>query len=251
MAKLKVIIYGLVSCAGCQLQILNLEEELLDIITHIDIVNFKEAQSNNEPGPYDIAFIEGTVTCQREIDKIKKIRKESNIVIALGTCACYGNIPALKNYYDEGDAINFVYKGNVPLSSLDKFSGIDKYIKVDHYMHGCPIAKNDFIQILKDVLLEKPLTVKNYHVCVDCKLKENRCLLDVGIVCLGPVARAGCGAICPSYDHTCDCCRGPIDNSNFQAELKIFKEKNISNDEILKRLRLFVGTAKQIEELIL
>lgn len=249
MSNPRVIIYGLASCAGCQLQILNLENELLDIVKYIDIVNFKEAQSNNEEGPYDIAIIEGTVTCEREITKIKKLREESKVVVAIGACATHGNMPALKNFYDSGDFEKIVYNGKVPLGNLEKYSGIDKYIKVDHYIYGCPPTKEDIIQMVKDVLLDRAFVVKNYAVCVECKAKENQCVLDLGKVCLGPITRAGCGAICPSYLHRCDGCRGPLENSNLQAELKLFKDNKITKEEILKRFRLFVGTAKPLEEL--
>ncbi len=250
MSKPRVIIYGLASCGGCQLQILDLEDELLDIVNIIDIVNFKEAQSNNEAGPYDVAIIEGTVTCEREIEKIKQLREDSKIVVAIGTCATHGNFPALKNYYDRGDYEKNVYgRSKAPLGNLDEYSGIDKYIKVDHYIYGCPPTKDDILQFLKDVALERPLTKQNNPVCVECKAKGNKCVLDDGKICLGPITHSGCGAICPTYFHRCDGCRGPLEYSNLHAELELFRQNKISKERILKRLRLFVGTAKELQEL--
>ncbi|MBN1502839.1 hypothetical protein JW930_04800 [Candidatus Woesearchaeota archaeon] len=246
--KPRVAIFDMTSCDGCQTTILNLEEYLVDIANAVDIVNFRLGTEKVSPGPYDISIVEGSISRQEEVKKIKWIRENSKTVIALGACATHGGPQALSNRLNKKDIHKEIYGNIVPkLNSLDA-KGIDQYIKVDHYIRGCPIDKFDFLNILKQFLIGKIPKENTNPVCVECRFNENVCqFMELG-ACLGPFTYGGCGAICPTNNLPCDGCRGALDDLNLEAGIRIMKKKNIGDDKIKALFRKYVPSDKRYEK---
>jgi coenzyme F420-reducing hydrogenase gamma subunit len=239
----KVAFFDFACCEGCQLQVANLEEDVIKLAELVDIVEFREVLTCNEKvKEYDIAFVEGSITRKEDEKRLEDIRKRSRLLIAYGQCAVTGGINRLKNNWNNMDAVKkCVYGDNYNLPHLDTYptKGIDEVVKVDLHIPGCPINREEFLRIVKELSLGKMPRIPNYPVCVECKLKENGCLFDQGIICLGPLARAGCGAICPSNGSPCDACRGTVDNPNKHAMHEILEKYNFTVDEIKRKINIF------------
>lgn len=242
MDKPRIAVYKFSSCAGCQLQFINLESELLDMLGQIHISYFKELTSLVEAPPYDIGFVEGSVTCPHEEEKIKKIRENCKAVIALGACACEGCMNTLKNYRPLNEMVERVYEHPEYIHTFDKAYGIDHFVKVDGYIHGCPVDRNELRELIVATLLGKKPFMRPHAVCVECKLNENECLIQVEKgLCLGSVTRGGCGAVCTTMGRPCFGCRGPNVDANPEALVEIFRRNGYSDDEIRRRFQYFSG----------
>ncbi len=242
--KLKIGIYELTGCAGDALLILDCEKELLDIFEAVDIQSFLMASSDNKDGRLDIALVEGSVTTEREVQELKDIRERAEIVVAIGICATLGGIQA--RFTDPkkwGEKYQEVY-GDTEMTHTKAVQStpIDAYIKVDYYLPGCPIGKDQFLnlfnRVVKGTLPEKYLQ----PVCVTCKYNENDCLLNRGIPCLGPLTADGCGSICPNHNVPCFGCWGPVEGANFTSEYYLLQEKGFDIESIKKRMANYSGT---------
>ena len=234
--KPTVGIFGFTGCAGCQLNILNIEDHLLDLLGLIDITTWVMAKSENSPGPWDIAIVEGSIAKKSEIDRIKKIRENSSLLVAIGACATHGGLPGMRNQRDVEEMKATVYGDKTGhLDVLDQIMPISHYVKVDAELPGCPMDKNEFIAAVQAIAVGKTPHVPNYSVCYECKIRENACLLKEGKFCMGPVTQAGCDALCPSYGATCEGCRGPVAQVNWGAEFKILKDLGATPEEIKRR----------------
>jgi coenzyme F420-reducing hydrogenase gamma subunit len=245
--KIKVGMFSLTSCAGCQLAMLNLDKTFFDILDNVEFTNFKMLKEENDKGPFDIAIIEGSATTREEIKELRKIEKVSKFIIAFGACATFGGIPAIKDFYHDRIIEREVY-GHVQKLSSVRIHGIGQYIKVDYYMRGCPIHKEEFFRVIKDMIAgKKPVNITD-PVCVECRLKENACLLQQGKPCMGPITYGGCDALCTSVSVVCTGCNGPCDDANVAAEAKLFKEMGISEEDIQNKFRTFAGTSKIFRE---
>jgi coenzyme F420-reducing hydrogenase gamma subunit len=237
--KPKVAFFDFASCEGCQLTVINLEDEILDILSKVDIVNFREAISERGED-YDVAFIEGSITREHDRERLEDIRRKAKIVVALGACAATGGLNALKNLKPISWIKERVYgKDAGYYETLEKAYPIDKFVKVDYYVWGCPIDKKEFMEVFKSILLGKKPQIPDYPLCVECRLKENVCVFEKGLTCLGPITRAGCGAICPQNGNSCEGCRGFIENPEVNAEKQILEKYGKSVDEILTDLNIF------------
>jgi len=237
--KPKVAFFDFASCEGCQLTVINLEDEILDILSKVDIVNFREAISEKGED-YDVAFIEGSITREHDRKRLEDIRKKAKVVVALGACASTGGLNALKNLKPVSWIKEQVYGRNADFyETLEKAYPIDKFVKVDYYIWGCPIDKNEFMEVFKSILLGKKPEIPDYPICIECRIKENVCVFEKGITCVGPITRAGCGAICPSNGNSCEGCRGFLENPEVNAEKQILKKYGKSVDEILADLNVF------------
>ena len=250
--KPKIAFFSFTSCEGCQLTVLTLEEKLLELLEHVDVVAFREAMDNPPVSPftkggkrgiedYDIAFVEGSITRQSEIPQLEEIRKRAKILIAFGACATTGGVNYLKNYLDMEQVKRIVYK-----ECADKFDTIptmplEEVVKVDYRIEGCPIDRDEFVEVTKSLLLGRKPRIPTYPVCVECKLRENVCVFDKGLFCLGPITRAGCKAICPTYGNGCEGCRGLIDDPNTSAHINVLKEHGMTAEEAIGRCKLFLG----------
>lgn len=234
----KVAVYKFSSCDGCQLSILNLEDELLDLAGAIEIAFFLEATSRILPGPYDVALIEGSVTTPHEAERIREIRRDAKILIALGTCATAGGIQALKNYAKVTDLAQMVYPHPEYLHTLETSTPIAEHVKVDMELWGCPVNKVQVVEVIAALLQQRKPVLPTHAVCLDCKRKGSPCVLvDSGILCLGPVTRTGCGALCPASGRGCYGCFGPSPDANLPAFVPVLQSLESQPGEALRLLR--------------
>ncbi|MBR9676498.1 oxidoreductase [Candidatus Woesearchaeota archaeon] len=248
MGKPKVAIHSITGCAGCQLTIYFIEDVLLDLLSKIDLVAAPMIQEKNSKGPYDVTFLEGSVSSQEDLLRVKELREKSKVLVALGTCSSYGNIQSTLSYHkNQKDIPKGIYKTTSHLKSVES-SSVDKHVKVDYYIPGCPPDKTEIATFIKDLLLGKTPKAYSKPVCFICNLKENICLLDVGKECLGPVVNGACGALCPSNNHACTGCRGPLDDLNYAAHKEIAKSKGVSGE--LFKQRIIKYAPKKFEELV-
>ncbi|MHA1859699.1 MAG: NADH:ubiquinone oxidoreductase [Candidatus Asgardarchaeia archaeon] len=232
--KMKVGIFSLSSCEGCVVQILNLEDEIIDLLRAVEVSNCRILGEVKNGGELDLAIVEGSVTNDEEEEELKEIRERSRILLALGDCACHGGKSIVKDYGYDGVEVN------LPRGVRNfKSDPLDKYVKVDYYVYGCPIDRRDFLEALKSILIDKKYVPKSYNVCAECILRENECLLEKGILCLGPITRGGCRALCPSFDRECVGCRGMSEDANVKSFLEIVKNKGIKVPDDLKLLEKF------------
>jgi len=238
--KPRVAVFSFASCEGCQLMILECEDELLDLLGAIELVRFREAMDPvGDQSHYDLVFIEGSMTRPSDVERLREIREKSDVLIALGACAWPAGVNALKNAQPLDQVRNYVYGEHAGVFETMPTAPIDAYVKTDFYLRGCPIDRTEFLDCVKALLLGKTPVFKDYPLCVECKLRENACLFHKGYWCLGPVVRAGCGAICPSFGDACEGCRGPIDNPNRDAHQDVLREFGLTVEDIMKRYQLF------------
>ncbi len=242
--KVKIGIYELTGCAGDALLIVDCEEELVNIFTAASIDAFLMAKSDNQHGPLDVALVEGSVSTEREKEELLDIRQRAKLVVAIGNCACVGGIQAA--FLDPRDwekNLRKVY-GNVEFSHAKPIQSkpIDAYIHVDYYLPGCPIGKEQFLSTFTRLLSGNPPDLYRFPVCVECKWNENDCLLNKGILCLGPLTLAGCGSVCPNHHLPCFGCWGPTEEANHTAEYRLLLEKGFDAEAIKKRMANYSGT---------
>lgn len=238
-----VAVWKFTGCAGCQMEILRLEDELPSILEVVDITYFMMAKRHYSSGPYDVSFVEGSVSTPREIEEIKNVRSNSKIVVALGDCAVYGCVPSIKNWFPERFVEERVYENTSEILSI-KIRGIDEYVHVDLYLGGCPPHRAMFLETVRTLLMNIRPNLRRHAVCMECKFRENECLLTSGKrPCMGPVTLAGCGAICPSFNRDCEGCYGPMSDANATSLAEEFKAIGLSSDEILRKFRKYAGTS--------
>jgi len=250
MVKPKIGIFGLTGCAGEQIVILNCEDQLIDILGAIDIRCFPTAMTKNDDNcELDIAFVDGSVVQPMDEESLKKIRQRSKLLIALGTCAVWGGLPAMRNDVPREEFLEKVYgiKGkffkSIPAQPLKNF------VKVDLFISGCPIEKEQFLKAVASLLHGDQPLLPSYAVCTECKMNEYVCMLvERNELCLGPITVAGCDARCPGYNIPCIGCRGPVDEANVASEVKILKEKGFTLRDIENKLRNFAAQAEILQE---
>ncbi len=238
--KPKIAFFDFASCEGCQLQIVNLEAEMLDVIGAVDIVQFREAMTEKSDD-YAIAFVEGSITREKDIPRLKKIREQAAVLVALGSCAAIGGVNCLKNFQPLEDVRKYVYGDKAQWYETFPARPIDAVVKVDQYIYGCPIHKADFARVVKDLLLGKKPETPTYPVCAECKRGGNVCVFELGMTCLGPVTRAGCGAWCTSNREGCAGCRGLIPDPNTNAEKEVLKKYGLTVEQAIGQFRIFLG----------
>lgn len=244
--KARIAFFDFADCEGCQLQLLYLNEKLLGLLEHCEIVNFREAISEKSDD-YDIALVEGSITRKHDEERLKKIRENAKILIAYGACACIGGINGLRKKFSWKEAKDIVYKGREFPIEIGEPRPVHDVVKVDYYIHGCPTNNDEFLKALKSILLGKGYTPPNYSVCVECKLKENVCLFEKGQVCMGPLVRAGCGAWCPSYGNTCYGCRGLLDNPAEEAQMDILEKYGYTVKQLMQKFETY-NVCRMLEE---
>lgn len=245
--KPKLAVYKLSSCAGCQLQLLNLEPVLLDLAEVVDIKYFVMA-GESAPGPYDLGLVEGAVTCGEEILRLKEAREQCRTLVALGSCACFGGVPSIKNWVSERVVEGLVYPDTTVLHSTKAY-GVDQYVTVDGYLRGCPVSRDEVVELINALRLGIQPRPRLHAVCMECKLRENPCLWrEEGLPCLGPVTAAGCGALCPTNGRACEGCRGPSSDANTLSLARSWREAGLSKHEVARRFRKFAGLAPEFEQ---
>jgi len=243
--KPKLAVWKFASCDGCQLSLLDCEEELLAITDKIQIANFPEASRRVLKGPYDISLVEGSITTPHDAERIHKIRRQSRVLVTIGACATAGGIQALKNFKDVNDFIKIVYAHPEYIESLNKSTPIADHVFVDFELRGCPINKYHLIELIKAYLAGRKPNLPNYSVCIECKRKGNVCVMVAsGQPCLGPVTQAGCGALCPTYNRGCYGCFGPKEVPNTSSLAEWLKNFDCDDDDILRAFRGFNAYAE-------
>jgi len=237
--KPKIAIFSLTSCEGCSLAILELEDQLLDILDAVEIVNFREGMTERN-WDIDIGFVDGAVSTPQDENEAKHFRESCKTLVAIGACACQGGINTLKNHQPEEDYRPYVYGKCAEWFPTIAARPLSAVVKVDFELPGCPMIKEEFLSFVKCALAGRTFRLPDYSVCVECKKKGNLCLYEKGIICLGPVTRAGCEAICPSYGSKCEACRGIVDDEALQAAgVNLREEYDVALEDVLADVRLF------------
>ncbi|MDI6780350.1 MAG: NADH:ubiquinone oxidoreductase [Bacteroidota bacterium] len=238
-------IFGLTSCAGDQLAILNCEDELVRLANAFDIKDWEMAQTNNDrQAQLDIAFVEGVVAQTRDLEALKEIRKRSKILVAIGTCAVWGGVAAMKNQIPREILKKEVYGEGINVVDSLEALPVKSFVKVDIQLPGCPIEKGQFLQVVASLLHGDLPEILNFSVCSECKMRENSCLvIEQAEVCCGALTVAGCNARCPSHNIPCGGCHGPIEEAHYDANVTMFKQHGITRDQIQEKMAMFAAPA--------
>ena len=234
----KIAVFDFTGCEGCELQLTNKEETLGAFLSAVEIVRFREA-SSAEGDDYEVALIDGAISRPDEIERLKAIRKQARILVAMGACACFGGVNRMKNAYDLDEANREVY-GDCPKETMLTMA-VDEVVPVDLKILGCPPTKDEIEQVVQHLAWYLPLPSYAYPVCVQCKQRYTVCRFDMGELCLGPITRAGCDAPCPAGGLGCWGCRGPAEIPNYDEFFALTKEKGFTEREIKERLGFFGG----------
>lgn len=247
----QVAFFDFACCEGCQLSVLQLEEKLLEILEHVDVVTWREAMSE-ESSEYDIAFCEGSITREEDIERIKRIREEAEVLVTLGSCASGGCHNDLKNQWSMEEMTGLVYGDHAAEIDTIPSRPISAVVDVDYQTFGCPVSLPEFVTVVKRILTGQSYDPPNQPVCVECKHNDHLCVFEKGTVCLGPVTRCGCDAICTAYGDPCQGCRGLMDSANLGALLKawtreqahailrrVVERYRFTEEEILARVRVY------------
>jgi coenzyme F420-reducing hydrogenase gamma subunit len=214
----KLAVWKFASCDGCQLSVLNLEQELLELAQAIEISYFLEATSAAVEGPYDLSLVEGSVTTPADAERIQRVREASRTLVTIGACATAGGIQALRNFSRIEGFVDAVYASPEYISTLATSTPIREHVRVDFELQGCPIDGRQLLEVVSAFLAARKPRISSQSVCVECKQRGNVCVMVAhGTPCLGPVTHAGCGAICPAYDRGCYGCFGPKETPNTRS----------------------------------
>jgi coenzyme F420-reducing hydrogenase gamma subunit len=236
--KPRVGFFDFTGCEGCQLTVLNLEEELLDLLELVEVVEFRAAMSGGG-GPLDIAFVEGSISRPAEAERLRAIRERSRLLIALGACADTAGVNALVHCRDLDELRREVYGAQSPHLLTGPPQPLCAFVPVDGRLPGCPIDGREFLAVLQALIMGRPPELPSFSVCVECKLAELPCTFERRRVCLGPVTRAGCSALCLQGGDRCRGCRGLIDNPRSGPYWRILEEHGLTEEEILREFRTF------------
>jgi sulfhydrogenase subunit delta len=239
MKKPRVGIFDFACCEGCQLQIANMGEDLLDVLGSIDVMEWREVMSEKWAKKFDIAVIEGSITNSHAVERIQRIRKKSKILIAYGSCATIGGVNGMKNNFNIDDIRKYVYGQSYQFFHTELTKAVHQVVKVDYFVNGCPVYIPEFVAVLKAVLQGIPYNVPDYPVCVECKLNENVCMYDKKITCLGPVTKAGCNSWCINNGNICYGCRGMVSNPNEKGAQDVLSKYKIPMDLILNKMNMY------------
>jgi coenzyme F420-reducing hydrogenase gamma subunit len=249
MAKVKrrpkLAVWKFSSCDGCQLSLLDCEDELLTLAEQIEIANFPEASRAVVRGPYDLSLVEGSITTAHDAERIREVRRSSKALVTIGACATAGGIQALRNFQDVGELISLVYARPEFIRTLDKSTPISAHVFVDYELNGCPINKTQLVEVISAFLHGRKPSIPSSSVCLECKRRGNVCVTVAhGEPCLGPLVHAGCGAICPAYQRGCYGCFGPMETPNPPALSAHWAAQGMTPEEILRAFRGFTAYAE-------
>lgn len=245
----KLAVWKFASCDGCQLSILDLEDELLSLAGEVEIAFFLEATRAVSGGPYDLSLVEGSITTAKDAERIRMVRQQSKALVTIGACATSGGIQALRNFRDVGDFIAAVYANPEYIDTLATSTPIAEHVAVDFELRGCPVNKYQLLEVVTALLYGRRPVVGRHSVCMECKMRGNVCVtVAQGIPCLGPVTQAGCGAICPAYDRGCYGCFGPQDTPAMPAMTEVLAIHGMNPRGIQRVLRTFNAHASPFRE---
>jgi sulfhydrogenase subunit delta len=240
----KLAVWKFASCDGCQLTLLNCEDELIPLAGRVQVAYFPEATRAVVEGPYDVSLVEGSVTTPEDLERIQQIRRVSRRLVTIGACATAGGIQALRNFADVAEFRSVVYAHPEYLSTLARSTPISAHVAVDVELRGCPVDKGQLLEVLSAVLQERSPRIPSYSVCVECKRRGTPCVtVASGTPCLGPVTQAGCGALCPAFSRGCYGCFGPQDTPNTPSIAERLQALGMSEPEVMRVFRTFNAAA--------
>jgi len=238
-SKPSLAVWKLASCDGCQLTLLDCEDELLAVAGAVEIAHFTEASSAEVEGPYDVSLVEGSITTERDARRITEIRAASRLLVTIGACATAGGIQALRNFADVTEFTSVVYARPEFISTLGTSTPVSDHVKVDFELRGCPIDKRQLLELLTALLAGRKPRIPAHSVCYECKLRGTSCVMVRGKPCLGPITQAGCGAICPAFDRGCYGCFGPVAEPKVAALTAQFRRLGVTEQEVDRVLATF------------
>ncbi len=236
-------VWKFASCDGCQLSLLDCEDELLALADAVQIARFTEASSAVQDGPFDLSLVEGSITTARDAERILEVRKQSKYLVTIGACATAGGIQALRNFADVREFVAAVYAAPSYIETLATSSPIAAHVPVDFELHGCPINKSQLLEVISAFLAGRKPAVAAHSVCIDCKLSGTVCVMVQGTPCLGPVTHAGCGAICPAFRRGCYGCYGPMESPNTAALAREWRTLGAAPRDLKRAFRSFNAAA--------
>ena len=247
--KPKLAVWKFSSCDGCQLTLLDCEDELLAIAEGVEIAYFPEATSGELDGPYDVSLVEGSITTEHDVERIQEVREQSRLLVTIGACATSGGIQALRNFANVREWIPLVYASPEHVSTLDTSTPIADHVTVDLELRGCPISKAQLVETVSALLAGRRPRIPSTSVCTECKARGTPCVMVAfGTPCLGPVTQAGCGAICPAYARGCYGCFGPMESPNTDALARQWRELGVTDAGFVRALRTFNANAPAFRE---
>jgi sulfhydrogenase subunit delta len=248
-SKPKLAVWKFASCDGCQLSLLDCEDELLALAGEIDVAYFVEATSGNVEGPYDLSLVEGSITTADDAERIQRVRGASKALVTIGACATAGGIQALRNFGDVDEFRRAVYASPEYVSTLATSTAIAAHVRVDFELRGCPIDKGQLLEVVSAFLRGRRPGISSASVCMECKRRGNVCVMVAhGTPCLGPVTHAGCGALCPSYDRGCYGCFGPMETPNTVSLTRQLKVLGMDDRSVERVFRTFNADAPEFRE---
>ncbi len=240
--KPRVAVHKFSSCDGCQLAFINAGEALVELSTLVDIVHFAEAGYADEEAQVDIAFVEGSISTPHELERIKKVRENSGLLITIGACATSGGLQALRNMNDSQQWLEGVYANAEVIDILETSTPVSEHVKVDLELWGCPVNAQQVFAAIRSLLFGAVPVVEQEKVCLECKRKQNVCVMVTrGEPCLGPVTQSGCGAICPSVGRDCFACFGPAEQANTASLAQQFSAQGLAPEAVARRF-LFINS---------
>ena len=227
--KPRLAVWKFASCDGCQLSLLDLEDDLLALAGAVELADFREATSAFVEGPYDLSLVEGSVTTAHDAERIREVRRSSKALVTIGACATAGGVQALRNFADVREFVDVVYASPEYISTLATSTPISAHVQVDFELHGCPIDKRQLVEVVTAFLHGRKPGIPSTSVCTECKQRGTVCVTVAhGTPCLGPVTHAGCGALCPAYNRGCYGCFGPMETPNTAALIPLLRRQGLS-----------------------
>lgn len=249
IGKPKLAVWKFASCDGCQLSLLDLEDELLTLAGAIELAEFREATSSVVDGPYDLSLVEGSITTPHDAERIQEVRRNSKALVTIGACATAGGIQALRNFADVREFTAAVYASPEYISTLETSTAISAHVRVDYELHGCPINKRQLLEVVTAFLHGRKPGIPSTSVCTECKSRGLVCVsVAHGTVCLGPVTHAGCGALCPSYHRGCYGCFGPKETPNTGALIPKLRDLGLTERGVERIFQTFNADTEPFRE---
>ncbi len=237
--KLKLGFYGITGCAGCLLSVI-FNRVLAEITDKAEVKSFPFIKENDTKEHLDIILLEGVVANNHDLETLKKLRKQCDVLIALGACATLGGVPALRNFQNRQNFESLLFHKAIEIADIDP-QPVDRFVKIDYYIEGCPPDKDEIRSVINDLLLGKKPIMYSKPVCIECRKNKNPCLLQQGKPCIGPITRGGCNAVCVNGGLVCWGCRGPVPDGNFRLMTQVLKEKGYDEGFIRSRISTFEG----------
>lgn len=247
--KPRIAVFKFASCDGCQLSLLDAEDELLAVAGAFEIAYFPEASRRMLKGPYDIGLVEGSITTHHDAQRIQQIRRQCRTLVTIGACATAGGIQALRNWRDTGEFVRYVYARPDYIQTLNHSTPIAEHVPVDFELRGCPINKHQLLELLSATLAGRRPNIPTYSVCIECKRRGAVCVaVAQGAICLGPVTQAGCGAICPAYGRGCYGCYGPMESPNSKRLAAHLLDAGNEREPVVRAFRTYNAWAWQFRQ---